>query len=97
GGELYLPRRTAIELVRAADAADIAVVGIEAVLLDSSSTEPLLDQIADFSAASGAGWRQRRKKCNHAARRFLTKLGDRPGLHVTLVLEDRPIPTNDYR
>ncbi len=84
GGELLLAPGDALELVSRCEASDLAVIGIEGMLVDDDHTTPLQDLIADCSSVSATTWNEFRDVANACSRAFLARLPARQSLFVSL-------------
>ena len=89
-GEIYLPSEAAIELVKACDSNNLAVIGVEGFHKRGRELEPVLDLILDLSTAGGSSWSEFRRSANGEAERFLKsqRLGS-PTVYNFTILSDR--------
>lgn len=83
GGELLLTPGDAFEVVSKCDVDDIAVTGVEALIVGDDHTTPLPEFIADCTSAS-VTWREYRERANACCRSFLGQLPARHALFVSL-------------
>lgn len=86
GGELYL---TPLDAQRMADACaqnGLAVVGVDAAVLEPGATIPQGDLVADFSGLRGSSWAAFVEECNRQCRTFIAALPDRSNLFLTLTV-----------
>lgn len=74
------------EIVEAADAAGLAVIGLEGLHFREGSLYPRLDLIADFSSALKGEWEEVLRRGNNGARKWLERLEPADDLVVTVVM-----------
>jgi hypothetical protein len=84
GGELLLTPGDALEVVSRCVASDLAVIGIEGMIVDDDYTTPQQDLIADCSSESAVTWSEYRDDANACSRAFLARLPARASLFVSL-------------
>lgn len=72
GKELIISKKYCNEFISSSKLADLAIVGIEGFYFhEDGDVEPVLDEIADFSAISADSWYEYLEKCISAARNFI--------------------------
>jgi hypothetical protein len=81
--------KDARRLIRSSAASGRAVIGIDAVELTDTQTQPRHDLIADFSGHEADTWDDYVTSCHAAARRFLRRLPPDDRLYVTLTFLSR--------
>jgi hypothetical protein len=69
--ELYLPKASSLEFIKACDRNDLAVVGLEGFKYEDGKLLPQLDLIADYSLTTAASWSSYRQRCNNSAQMFI--------------------------
>lgn len=84
GGLFFMPPATAVEYVRACEAADLAVTSAESFHTEGQYIYPLLELMDDFYPRGVDDWAEFRRRCNDAATAFLSGLLATPELLVNL-------------
>jgi len=75
GLSLYVPREAAFDFIRACGQNNLAVLGIEGLVLKDDSIHPRLDMIADYSPRQeDKEWERYRDMVNAAAEAFLNDM-----------------------
>lgn len=86
GGELYVSPSLGIQMADVAAENGLAVVGVDAAVLQERATIPQPDLTADFSALPRRSWVAYVEGCHRECQAFLRTLPDRSDLFVSLVL-----------
>jgi len=87
GDEAFYDVSTALAVVEYCRHHELAVAGMDGVLVDDSDITPLLDCIADFSRNPGATWAETVLSWDDGARRVLEAWGaEHPELRVSMTV-----------
>jgi hypothetical protein len=86
GGELLLPLASVRALLARCDQMAIAMIGLEGFIVESGSTRPLVDLIADCSPVRVSSWKEYLDSANRCSREFLAGVEDSPRLRFAVTL-----------
>ena len=89
-GEAFYDIPTALAAVSFCEGHDLAVSGMEGVLIDDEGVQPQLEYIANFSRHPGPNWAETLREWDGGAQEVLRQWSKEcPALHVTFTVISR--------
>ena len=86
GGELYLRLGDALNFIKECEDNNLAVIGLEGVVVERNDLIPQIDKIYDASSPYSNNWDEYRVNVNNGAIKLLENLSATENLYFTFVV-----------